>query len=154
MSVTALRRGLAAACLLVCVPMPSAASASMHHDRVEASIVNAINSVRAGYGLPALAASAGFARAADAHSRAMLRRNVMSHGAYGSRMRRYVRAKRVGENLAWMSSRCDAHAIVQMWMNSAGHRRVMLSRAFRRVGVGKRSNPQLCFVTADFGTAR
>jgi uncharacterized protein YkwD len=40
-----------------------------------------------------------------------------------------------------------------MWLNSPGHRKVMLSPSFRRVGVGKRASSKVCFVTADFGTA-
>jgi uncharacterized protein YkwD len=153
MSVTALRRGLAAACLLACVSAPAEASAASGHDPVEAGILSAINQARASYNLPALRASSGMARAADAHSRTMLRRNTMSHGKYGSRVRKYVRVRRVGENLAWMS-RCDANGIVQMWLNSPTHRRVMLSRSFRRIGVGKRASSNVCFVTADFGTAK
>jgi len=153
MSVTALRRGLAAACLLACVSAPAEASAASKHDPVEASIVSAINQARASYGLPALRTSSGMARAADAHSKTMLRHNTMSHGAFGSRVRKYVRVKKVGENLAWMSQ-CDANGVVQMWLNSAPHRRVMLSRSFRRVGVGKRASSNTCFVTADFGTAK
>lgn len=117
MSVTALRRRLAAACcLLVCALVPSTASASAGHNRLESQIVRAINSVRASYRLPALRSSSGLARAADAHSASMLRRNVLSHGSFASRVRRYVRVRRVGENLAWMS-RCNANAIVQMWLN-------------------------------------
>ena len=153
MSVTALRRGLApACCLLVCALMPSSAVASARHDRIEARIVSAMNKVRATYGLPALRVNGGLARAADAHSRTMLRRNVMSHGAFGARVRRYVRVRKVGENLAWMS-RCNANTIVQMWMSSADHRHIVLSSAFRQVGVGKRSSSRVCFVTADFATA-
>src|SRR5690349_764854 len=124
MSVTVLvRRGLAAACLLVCLLVPSTASASARHDRLEAGIVRAINHVRSSYGLPALHSSSGLARAADAHSASMLRRNVMSHGSFSSRVRRYVRLRRIGENLAFMS-RCDSGSIVQMWLNSAPHRAV------------------------------
>jgi len=154
MSVTVpVRRGLALACLLVCLSLPSKASASARHDRLEAGIVRAINHVRANYRLPALRSSSGLARAADAHSASMLRRNVMSHGSFSSRVRRYVRVRRIGENLAFMS-RCDPNAIVRMWLNSAPHREVMLSRSFRRVGVGRRSRPNICFVTADFSSAR
>ena len=153
MSVTApVRRGLAVACLLVCLSLPSSASASARHNRLEAGIVRAMNQARASNGLPSQRPNYGLARAADAHSASMLRRNVMSHGAFSSRVRRYVRVRRVGENLAWMS-RCDPNAIVQMWLNSATHRRVMLSRSFRRVGVGQRSRPNICFITADFGSA-
>ena len=85
---------------------------------------------------------------------AMLRQNTLKHGNYSKRVRRYVRrVSRVGENLAWMRG-CDPSDIVAMWARSSGHRRVMLSRSFRRVGVAQRSRSNACFVTADFGTAR
>jgi uncharacterized protein YkwD len=58
----------------------------------------------------------------------------------------------VGENLAWMDG-CNATAVVNMWLNSAPHRKIMLSRSFRRIGVG-RSGSRKCFVTADFASAR
>ena len=152
MSVTAVWRALLAAFIVVCVLEPSAASASARHDATEAGIVRAINAVRANYRLPALHTNAGLARAADEHSASMLRSNTLSHGAFSQRVRRYVHARRVGENLAWMS-RCNADRIVRMWLNSAQHRHVMLSASFRRVGVARRASSSICFVTADFGTA-
>jgi uncharacterized protein YkwD len=137
---------------MACALVPATASASARHNRLESGVIRAMNSVRASYGLPALRPSSGLARAADAHSASMLRTNVLSHGAFASRVRRYVRVRRIGENLAWMS-RCDANAIVQMWFNSAAHRRVLLTRSFTRVGVGQRASSRACFVTADFATA-
>jgi uncharacterized protein YkwD len=154
MSVTVpVRRGLATACLLVCVATPAKASASARHDALEAGIIRAMNQTRAAHGLPALRPSSGLARAADAHSASMRRHNTLSHGAFTTRVRHYTRARRIGENLAW-ASQCSASTIVQMWMNSPGHRRVMLARSFRRVGVGQRSRASACFVTADFSSAR
>jgi uncharacterized protein YkwD len=153
MSSKALRRAPLAA-MIVCVLAPgSAAHASARTDRLEAGIVRAMNEYRAQHGVPKLRTVRGFARAADAHSAKMLRENRLKHGAVGKRVRRYVRAQRVGENLAWMEG-CDPSQIVQMWAGSRGHRRVMLSRSFRRVGVAQRSRSNVCFVTADFGTAR
>jgi uncharacterized protein YkwD len=153
MSVTvSVRRGLAAACLLVCAATPTKASASARHDALEVSIIRAMNQSRAANGLPALHTSSGLARAADAHSASMLRRNVLSHGSFSSRLRRYTRARRIGENLAWMT-RCDPNAAVQMWLNSPGHRRIMLARSFKRIGVGRRARTGSCFITADFATA-
>ena len=61
-------------------------------------------------------------------------------------------AASVGENLAWMRG-CNASAIVQMWMNSAPHRHVMLSKLVpphRRRPSAARAK---CFVTADFASA-
>ncbi len=50
-------------------------------------------------------------------------------------------------------SGCNASAIVNMWLNSGPHRKIMLSRSFKRIGVG-RSGSRKCFVTADFASAR
>jgi uncharacterized protein YkwD len=152
MSVSSVRRALLAALLIACLGAPSSAFASSRHDATESSIIRAMNGVRASHGLPSLRTNRGLARAADAHSAAMQRSNSLGHGAYSQRIRRYVRTKRVGENVAWMAG-CNANAIVQMWMNSAPHRHVMLSKSFRRIGVGRRGSRK-CFVTADFAAAR
>ena len=152
MSVTSMRRALLAALLIACVGAPTSASASSRHDATEAGIIHAMNGVRASHGLPALRTNRALARAADAHSKSMQRTNRIGHGAFSKRLRRYVRTRTVGENVAWMSG-CDANAIVQLWMNSAPHRRVMLSKSFRRIGVGRRGSRK-CFVTADFASAR
>lgn len=155
MSVTYVRRALLAGLTLICVLTPAAtAQASPRTNSLEAGIVRAMNDFRAQHGLPKLRQQLGFARAADVHSAKMLRDNKLAHGAYGKRVRRYVRrVRRVGENLAWMN-RCDPGKIVRMWSRSSGHREVMLSRSFRRVGVAQRSTSDACFVTADFGSAK
>ena len=152
MSVTSMRRALLAALLIACLGAPSSAFGSSRHDSTEAGIIRAMNGVRASHGLPSLHTNRGLARAADAHSKAMQRTNSLGHGAYAKRIRRYVRTKRAGENVAWMAG-CNASAIVNMWLRSAPHRRVMLSKSFRRIGVARRGSRK-CFVTADFATAR
>jgi uncharacterized protein YkwD len=143
---------LLAALLVVCIAAPSSAPASTRHDRAEAKIIRAMNKVRASHGLPRLRTSSGLARAADAHSKVMKRTNTVGHGDFSRRIRRYVRVRRVGENIAWASG-CSAQKIVNMWLNSAPHRQVMLSGSFRRIGVGKRGGSR-CYVTADFASAR
>jgi uncharacterized protein YkwD len=151
MSVTSVWRALLVALLIACVVAPSRASASSRHDATEAGIIRALNSARASYGLPRLRTNRALARAADAHSRTMRRTNRVGHGDVAKRVRRYVRTRKVGENLAWMEG-CDAAAVVNMWLHSAPHRKIMLSRSFRRIGVG-RSGSRTCYVTADFASA-
>jgi uncharacterized protein YkwD len=151
MSVTSVRRLSLAVLLICCLLVPSSAVASARHDATEAKIIRALNVARASHGLPRLRSTSALGRAADAHSRAMRRSNTMGHGDYTRRIRRYVRSRKVGENVAWTSG-CDAAAIVNMWLNSAPHRKVMLSKSFRRIGVG-RSGSRKCFVTADFASA-
>jgi uncharacterized protein YkwD len=145
---TYVRRLLLPALVIAVLALPACARA----DSTERSIVRAINSVRAANHLPTLRSNARLARAADAHSASILRTRVITHGAFTQRLRRYVHSRKVGENLAWMSG-CNATAIVDMWLHSAPHRKVMLSRSFRRIGVG-RSGSSKCFVTADFASAR
>jgi uncharacterized protein YkwD len=139
--------------MIACAAPPSGASASARHDRTEARIVREMNKLRSAYNLPRLRISGGLGRAADVHSAAMARSGRLAHGEYYRRVRRYVRSRHIGENLAWMT-RCNAAEVVRMWMGSAGHRQVMLSRGFRKVGVAKRSGSNACFVTADFASSR
>ena len=141
-------RGLVAACLVSFAVLPAAASA-----RGGGSILRVMNSVRARHHLPALRTSRALARAASAHSSHMARSGLMSHGAFQLRISRYVTSRVVAENLAW-SSRCSSRTIVRMWLRSAPHRHIMLSRRFRRAGVGIGRASQICFVTADFASAR
>jgi uncharacterized protein YkwD len=141
-------RGLLLA-LLVIVAVPASASASPRQDRTEAAILHAINKVRAQHHLSSLHTSTALARAADAHSASMLRSNTFGHGSVQARLRRYTHAKSYGETLAWQTT-CDPSGFVNMWLNSAAHRAIMLSPKFRIVGIGRRSSPGKCMVTADF----
>ena len=136
---------------------PAAQAAGPRIDRGERAVVRAINRARAARGLRALRAHRRLARAADVHTRSMLRADYFSHGDFSHRVRRYVSLRRIGETIA-MTTRCSARKVVSMWMNSAPHRAVLLSRGFRRVGVGRRKgrlgSSRACLVTADFGSRR
>lgn len=150
-SVRTLLRGVVTALLVVTVVNPSPAAASPRQDRTEAEILRAMNSVRARHGLPRLRVDAALARAADAHSAAMLRTGSFSHGSVHARLRRYTSARSIGETLAWMSQ-CDGRQVVNMWLQSAAHRRILLARKFNQVGVARRSSSAKCMVTADYSS--
>jgi uncharacterized protein YkwD len=134
---------------------PAAEAAGPRIDGGERAVIRAINRARAAHGLRGLHAGRRLARAADAHTRSMLRANYFSHGAFSSRLRRYVSYRRIGETIA-MTSRCSARRVVRMWLNSPPHRAVLLSGGFRRVGVGRRrgslGSGRACLVTADFAS--
>ena len=136
---------------------PAAEAAGPGLDRGERAVVRAINHARAGHGLARLYRGRHLGRAADSHSRAMLRDDFFAHGAFAQRVRRYVRFRRLGETLA-MTTRCSPHTVVRMWLNSPSHRAVLLSRRFRRVGVGRQTgrlgSSRACLVTADFASRR
>ena len=136
---------------------PAAEAAGPRIDRGERTVIRTINRARATHGLRRLRAGRRLARADDAHSRNMLRADFFAHGSFAQRVRRYVRLRRIGETIA-MTSRCSPRTVVRMWLNSPGHRAVLLSGRFRRVGIGRRlgrlGSTRACLVTADFGSRR
>ena len=145
-------------CTLPALAVPAAAQAAGPSlDRGEHAVVRAINHARAGHWLRRLRPEHRLARVADLHSRHMLAGGFFGHGAFAERVRRYADFKRIGEALA-MTARCSARRFVSMWMRSAPHRAVVLSRRFARVGIGRRvgrlGGSYACLVTADFASRR
>jgi uncharacterized protein YkwD len=150
---------------LLATPAAASAGGKARLDGVERGIVRAINRQRANRGLAGLKTSGGLAKAADYHSWEMLDANYFAHasrdgGPFDRRVRRFADHRSVGETLAWLSS-CgsgSARKVVRMWMDSPGHRAILLSSAYRRIGVGKRrgslGSASACVVTADFGSRR
>jgi uncharacterized protein YkwD len=151
-------------CLLVALfaaPAPAAAAARM--DGTERSILRAINRQRSIHGLRRVGASRRLARAADYHSSQMLTYDFFAHNSrdgspFDRRVRRFAGYRAVGETLAMLGGGCgrrSARRFVSMWMNSPGHRAVLLSSGFGRAGIGKRvgslGSGRACVVTADFG---
>jgi uncharacterized protein YkwD len=106
----------------------------------ELSMLQAMNAARQAHGLAPLRIDGRLQRTACGHSRAMLRTDRFSHGAFAARIRRAgVRARRVGENLAWaVGALGEAHAIVNLWLASPEHRANLLRPGYRTVGVGIR----------------
>ena len=134
-------------------------------------IVDEINALRARNGLPRLVVSPQLSSAARTHSWSMARAGFFAHesangGSFAQRVRRYYRASgfrswRAGENLLWASPDIDARRAVRMWLESPGHRRIILTAAWREIGlsaVHTASAPsafnglEVTIVTADFGT--
>jgi uncharacterized protein YkwD len=133
-------------------------------DAGERAVIRRVNTVRHAHGLRALRASRALARAADRHSAEMMRHRYLGHAsadgsAWDRRVRRYVRARSVGEVVAALSrSRHMAGRVVGMWMNSPGHRAALLSNRFRKVGVARRrgrmDGGRVAFFTADLSSRR
>ena len=125
--------------------------------RAELALLNAMNEARSARGLAALRIDPRLERAARRHSRAMLRTDRLAHGPFATRIHRAgVRARRVGENLAWgVGPVAEAHAIVNMWLSSPEHRANLLRTGYRTVGVGIRvgsfeGHDGASVVTTDF----
>jgi len=114
---------------------------------VAMSLVEEINQERAGRQLRGLGADQRLTLAAVRHARDMVRRGYFSHVIPGGRRMTsrvqatgYLRNARswwLGETLAWgTGDRSTPAAIVAAWMDSAAHRRVLLGRQYREVGIG------------------
>jgi uncharacterized protein YkwD len=127
--------------------------------------VNALNAARAARGVPPLHTDARLAEAAVRHSRDMVARGYFSHvtsggATLGARVARtgWTRRRlrwRLGEDLAWVTDG-QPETAVTAWLQSPPHRRILLDRGFRAVGVGVASgtpsgSPGATF-TADFGS--
>jgi uncharacterized protein YkwD len=143
---------------------PAVATAgSARLDRAERKVIRIVNRIRARSGLRRLRPSRALSRAASAHSGDMLRRNFLGHASsngtpMSARVRRYTRARWVGENIAAVSGRRVAGRVVRMWMASPGHRAVLLAPAGRRIGVGHRrgslGGARRAVVTIDMASRR
>lgn len=146
-----------AGALVVLAPATVSASALTGMSGREGALLAAMNEVRREHGLQPLRLDVRLERAARAHTREMLARNVFAHGAFALRLRRFdVKAHVAGENLAWGSGALGAaRSIVAAWLASPGHRANLLAPSFTRVGVGDLvgaflGNRGAHVVTADF----
>jgi uncharacterized protein YkwD len=108
--------------------------------RAELALLHAMNEARHANGVAPLRIDARLEQAARGHSSAMLQTDTFAHGAFAARIRRTgVRARRVGENLAWaVGPLAEAHAVVNLWLASPEHRANLLRAGYRTVGVGIR----------------
>jgi len=143
-----------------------AAAGTARLDNRERAIVHRINAKRADSGLAKVKPNKRLARAADYHSGEMLSANYFAHesangGSFYARVQRFTHKRALGETLAMLGGGCGhgaAGRIVGMWMNSPGHRDILLSSSYSLVGVAARAGSlggtKACVVTADFGSRR
>ena len=124
---------------------PAAVQACPHDG--EAAVVCAINAERSERSRAPLIVRAELATAARRHARDMVARRYFAHTSpsgrtFVDRLRDagYLwpgRSWAAGEVLAWGSgSLSTAAATVAAWMRSPGHRRVLLRKRYREIGVG------------------
>ena len=137
---------------------------------LESSVVARMNAVRRSHGLRALRMSRRLRTAAVFHSKDMGRLGYFEHDSltgtpFWRRIERFYPSRgfsswSVGENLLWGSDTYDATFAVREWMESPSHRRNMLSRDWREVGIGavffgrapgEFGGRPVTIVTADFG---
>jgi uncharacterized protein YkwD len=128
-----------------------------------------LNQERRAHGLPALRINTRLRRAATGFSHEMVRDGFFDHTAPDGKTfdERIVSAgyreyRALAENIAWGSGRQATPAeIVDGWMHSSGHRRNILDRDLRDIGIGIATGaPQdiggqrAATYTTDFGRRR
>jgi len=99
----------------------------------EARMTAAINNIRASHGLRPLRLSSGLTSSARRRARMMVRRDVFGH--FPSSARHFTP---IGEviGLRW-GGRPGTGTVLRQWMNSPGHRNVLIHRSMRYIGTGK-----------------
>jgi uncharacterized protein YkwD len=134
--------GLTLGCALPAAP---AGATATRQDSTERSVVAKVNALRATRGLRALRRSTALTLAADRKAREVVRTDTLTHSSpdgtpMQQRVRRFVDARAIGETLG-VVPRGDSQAarIIGTWMSSPSHRAALLSPAFRRVGVSRRT---------------
>jgi uncharacterized protein YkwD len=106
-----------------------------------------INQARGNNGLGALRATSSLERAAAAPSRAMVRRAFFAHDSpSGSTPKQRIdragyfdgaSSWAMGETIAWGSGgRATPASIVRSWLQSPGHRAILLDGRYHDLGVG------------------
>lgn len=158
---------VSAALLISCLVGPAAAHMSTGDTQgpqpsIEAQVLQQMNAQRTARRLPALRRLAVLNRPARAQSAFMAASGAFQHeGADGAQFwvrlvkAGYPRTRAMAENIAMVSG-CDATTaaqIVQLWMESPGHRANLLSRQMRNTGIGVVATDgcEEVYVTADYG---
>jgi uncharacterized protein YkwD len=172
-------KGIAVAAALVCaLAAPATAAESGARgvtaaDSLERGMLAEVNALRTRHKLPTLRINVRLTAAADAHSLAMARKGFFTHesadgSAFSERVRGFYRDRgfgywSVGENLLWSSPDVDAAGALRMWLASPSHRRNLLKREWREIGLsavhvgsapGFFKGLEVTIVTVDFGTRR
>jgi uncharacterized protein YkwD len=134
---------------------------------VRAALLCLHNQVRVQAGLPTLKDNAKLRKAAVGHSNDMVNDGFFDHTSpngdtFVDRIIGAGYAKRndgwtIGENLAWGTGELSTpQAIMDAWMNSAGHKANIVKKAYKEVGIAVRIGVPTdgtvgATVTADFG---
>ena len=158
------------------VVSPAGATSNRPHatlSALEQGVLAQINALRKEHGLAPLRVSSRLSAAARQHSIEMAGRGYFSHNSangstFDRRIARYypiggTRYWSVGENLLWSSPDVDAGGALDMWWNSAEHRKNMLTSRWREIGLsavhvaaapGTFGGREVTIVTTDFGVRR
>lgn len=146
------------ACIALALPASASAASCSNTDvvpsaaniaTVKSATLCLLNRERTSRGRSKLRSDRQLAKAAQRFSASMVRQRFFDHvspsgSTLASRVRRgtsylrgRVRSWSLGENIAWGSGElASPRQIVRSWMKSPGHRRNILDRRFRHIGLG------------------
>ena len=166
----ALALAMVAASLLASTALASPSRPKVALSPLESGVLGQVNQVRAQHGLAPLRISVKLTAAARAHSLQMAADGYFAHeSADGSSFWQRVKAFyssspwsywSVGENLVWSSPDLTPAKALELWMNSPGHRRNILTSRWQEIGVsavhvpaapGVYKGMDVTIVTTDFG---
>jgi uncharacterized protein YkwD len=115
--------------LLAALAFAGPAAASSEDDAIDK-----LNQIRRASGLPGLKASKSLHHSAARYARHMIRADYFGHS---SRIAVSSQFGRAGETLALRTGwAIDPEGTVDQWMNSSGHRALLMSSRYRWVGIG------------------
>lgn len=136
----------------------------------ETGVLGQINAVRRSHGLAPLRLSAPLTYAARLQSQSMVAKGFFAHesadgSAFWKRLQHFYPQRSsgfwsVGENLLWSSPDVDPAGALDMWMNSAEHRKNLLTPRWREIGIsathaaaapGIYHGLDVTVITTDFG---
>jgi uncharacterized protein YkwD len=127
-------RTLCLCALVACLIVPALPAGPAAAGSPEDAMVAKINDYRAKHGLPKLRRSKSLTGSAERYSWKQRRSGYFGHA---SRIQASSKYRRLGEILAYLSgSRAQVSAAFRMWLNSGGHRAVIMDRGFRYFGAG------------------
>jgi uncharacterized protein YkwD len=152
------------------------ATSARHHVvtavRLDQSILDDLNAIRASHGLRELRLNESLSAAASEHSLDMLESGYFDHSSptlsLSQRVIRYYprgrhRMWRIGENLLYASPWVRAGTAINMWLQSPEHAANMLEPGWRDVGIsamhtthagGLYGGHEVTVITVDFGVRR
>lgn len=157
-----LRRAFGLAALCAAVVTPVAAAQSPDEIAAKADLLREVNAARVAHGVAPLKLSRVLGVPAVRHSTYLARTGKLDHNGADGRpfyvrlyAAGYSRRKSVGENLGMIGG-CSTDAakiMVDMWLDSPAHRRNLLSKDFKVVGLAviKDRDCGQTVYTTDFG---
>jgi uncharacterized protein YkwD len=124
----------------------ASATTTRYAPALQQLIVAELNIVRRSFGRTRLTLSTQLVRAGQEHARELALHGSFSHdwsdgSPFGSWIQRFypagnARTWAAAENLAWSTPELSAKSAVEIWVASPAHRRTLLEKRWRQVGIG------------------